>query len=566
MNMAYSTIKIGSNATEDVKTWQEFLKGQGYNISVDGKFGKETDGYTKEWQTKNGLTADGIVGKNTWASMNVGNTNTNTNNTPAATPSTINGVSQEIMDKAYNNTYTPNDAIKEAEGKKNDALSNYENYVGNTNIVDQSVYDTLGKELVIPEEVTKADAWIASQLEKIQSGKTSYTDQINSLMDKIMNRDSFEYDVDNDQLFQQALASAMNSGRTAMQDTIGQASSLTGGYGSTYATTAGNQAYNQFIEDAYNNLPEYYQMAMEAYQMEGQEMYNQLNMLNTADANEWNKLITGYDATYQHRNQLYNEAYTAHRDEKTDALNIANLQLSEHQTVSNDLFNLYNAYSTDYESLYQKDYQSWADNVAMNQQLATLLNSDAWATKNYEQTEKWNQKDLDYKYAQLSEEKRQYNYSIGDTNNDGVVDEEEKAALNQYENWINPDDIEVDEETGAIINIKGHTIAGADGKGTKNSPAVDGFRPVTGDNFTISIGDKEYKVENWGKVKDNETNKEKLKALEKADAYGDIRVYNGKAYIKYNDEYYQLGDLGGFMNIGTSSKSGYADLLLALGK
>ena len=40
---------------------------------------------------------------------------------------------------------------------------------------------------------------------------------------------------------------------------------MTGGYGSTYATTAGNQAYNAFIEDAYDNLPQYYQMAMEAY-------------------------------------------------------------------------------------------------------------------------------------------------------------------------------------------------------------------------------------------------------------------------------------------------------------
>jgi hypothetical protein len=48
----------------------------------------------------------------------------------------------------------------------------------------------------------------------------------------------------------------MNSGKSAMQDTIGQASALTGGYGSTYATSAGNQAYNAFIEDAYNNLPE----------------------------------------------------------------------------------------------------------------------------------------------------------------------------------------------------------------------------------------------------------------------------------------------------------------------
>lgn len=551
--MAYSTIRSGSKGS-DVKTWQEYLKSQGYDVGssgADGIFGNATLNATKQYQKDKGLSADGIVGNNTWASMNTGN---NTNSANASNTSTINGVSQELMDKAYNNTYTPDDAIKEAEGKKNDALSNYESYVGNTNIVDQSVYDKLGSELVIPEEVTKADAWIAAQLEKIQSGKTSYTDRINSLMDEIMNRDKFEYDVDNDQLFQQALASAMNSGKTAMQDTIGQASALTGGYGSTYATTAGNQAYNQFIEDAYNNLPEYYQMAMEAYQMEGQEMYNQLNMLNTADANEWNKLVTGYDATYQHRNQLYNEAYTAHRDEKTDALNMANLQLTEHEVVSNDLYNLYNAYATDYEGLYAKGYQTWADSVSMAQQQANLLNSDWWANKNYEQTETWNQKDLDYKYANLNLEREKFNYSKGDTNNDGVVSEEEKAALNQYDGYINPDDVEVD-EYGNITKIKGYNLAGADGDGkTKYTTFVSGFKTNANDNFDITLNGETYKVENWG-VEENE---EKLKGLENAKSYGDLRVYNGRVYYKHNGKYYQVGQRGW--------NSGYNNLLKALSK
>ena len=81
-------------------------------------------------------------------------------------------------------------------------------------------------------------------------------------MGQIQNRDKFSYDVDNDVLFQQYLASSMASGKTAMQDTMGQASALTGGYGSTYATSAANQQYNAYIQDAYNNLPEYYQMAM----------------------------------------------------------------------------------------------------------------------------------------------------------------------------------------------------------------------------------------------------------------------------------------------------------------
>ena len=40
-----------------------FIKG--YTINIDGKFGKETQRIVKQYQSENGLTVDGIVGKNT---------------------------------------------------------------------------------------------------------------------------------------------------------------------------------------------------------------------------------------------------------------------------------------------------------------------------------------------------------------------------------------------------------------------------------------------------------------------------------------------------------------------
>jgi len=56
-------LKLGSEG-EDVKKLQRKL-----GVDPIGKFGPKTDAAVKEWQSKNGLTADGIVGNGTWGKM-----------------------------------------------------------------------------------------------------------------------------------------------------------------------------------------------------------------------------------------------------------------------------------------------------------------------------------------------------------------------------------------------------------------------------------------------------------------------------------------------------------------
>lgn len=56
-------LKKGSKG-EDVKKLQSKL-----GIASDGDFGPGTESKVKEWQTANGLTADGIVGDSTWNKM-----------------------------------------------------------------------------------------------------------------------------------------------------------------------------------------------------------------------------------------------------------------------------------------------------------------------------------------------------------------------------------------------------------------------------------------------------------------------------------------------------------------
>ena len=67
-------LKKGSKG-EAVKTLQEFLK-----ITIDGDFGNNTEAAVKEFQSKNGLVVDGIVGQKTWAVMGILNTDNAENN------------------------------------------------------------------------------------------------------------------------------------------------------------------------------------------------------------------------------------------------------------------------------------------------------------------------------------------------------------------------------------------------------------------------------------------------------------------------------------------------------
>ena len=335
--------------------------------------------YNSSSATKKSTTT--TTNKNT---TNKTTTTTNKNNNKSTTPK-VSGVDSSVIE-TITSTYTPDADTKKLETNVTNSANTYKDWASNTNIIDQSTLDAINKQWETPASVIEADKFLAGQLEQIRSGRTSYTDQVESLFNKYMNREDFQYDASEDQLFQQALASAMGSGKAAMQDTIGQASALTGGYGSTYATTAGNQAYNSFIEDAYNNLPEYYNMALQAYQMEGEEMLQQFNMAATLDSQEYGRLVDSYNAGVAERDRQYNTAFNEYTTGVNNAYNSANLQLQQNAQVGSNLYNTYLVEKDAYETKYAQDYQTWLDSVNSASTIAGMQNSDYWSQTQFDES------------------------------------------------------------------------------------------------------------------------------------------------------------------------------------
>lgn len=71
VNVELNVLQKGAKG-EQVKALQRMLYAMGYNLGytpVDGEFGSKTDAAVRAYQKKKGLTADGIVGQDTWSKL-----------------------------------------------------------------------------------------------------------------------------------------------------------------------------------------------------------------------------------------------------------------------------------------------------------------------------------------------------------------------------------------------------------------------------------------------------------------------------------------------------------------
>lgn len=103
--------------------------------------------------------------------------------------------------------------------------------------------------------------------------------EYDSLYDQYKNRPDFSYDINEDALYQQYKDSYIQQGRLAMQDTMGQAAALTGGYGNSYAQSVGQQAYRAHLSELNDITPQLYQMALDRYNAKGEDMLTELGLL-----------------------------------------------------------------------------------------------------------------------------------------------------------------------------------------------------------------------------------------------------------------------------------------------
>lgn len=288
--MAKRTISYGSSG-ENVRKLQQALNSVGFNLDVDGKFGAKTQSAVRSYQQKNGLAVDGIVGVNTWNSLSKVSQNTaKSTNTNKTESSKIKAPTTKKRPE-----YQKSDTVISAENK----LKDWEN--------------------------NKPDEY-----------KSKYSEEIESVLNSILNREKFQFNMNADPLYNQYKEQYINNGKKAMMDTVANATALTGGYSNSYAVTAGNEAYNEQLNKLNSIALELYDRAYEKYKNDGNDLVDKIRLLRDSD----------------------NDDYSKYRDSLSDYYKDGDYLLSKLTSLSESdykaFLELVNAYESDRDYEYKK--------------------------------------------------------------------------------------------------------------------------------------------------------------------------------------------------------------------
>ena len=245
------------------------------------------------------------------------------------------------------------------------------------------------------DTVKQAQAALNTQLaNKPGEYSSQWQTQLDDVINKILNREKFSYDLNGDALYHQYKDKYIQQGKMAMGDAIGQASAMTGGYGNSYAQSVGQQAYQAQLQNLNDIVPELYAMAYDKYNQEGQDLYNQYSMLGTQEEQDYGRYrdqmsdwLTERDYLANRYDSERNFGYGQYRDNVAD---------EQWQT----------AYDYQQQRDNEADEQWWADFNENKRQFDATVDNDALKAEI---------KRLQDELAKKDEDKPQYVYQYEET-------------------------------------------------------------------------------------------------------------------------------------------------------
>lgn len=285
MASKYTMVAYGSQGGA-VKQLQSELNKRGYQLDEDGIYGKKTKAAVRDYQKKSGLTmVDGIAGDETWGSL-------------LSAPTMAEQQAAEQAAAAAAEAARPEARVTESTARKLAELER--GYQPSEDVAAARAY---------------RDSVAAMQPEDYTSG---FEAQLQELYDQIAGREAFSYDPEEDEMYKRYARLYAAQGAAAMEDTMGQAAALTGGYGSSYAQAVGQQAYDRYLGELAALVPELRQAALAEYTQEGKALtdrYGLLRQQESAAYDRWQDTVAQWQKALAQAQSEYDD--TAAQDAKS---------------------------------------------------------------------------------------------------------------------------------------------------------------------------------------------------------------------------------------------------------
>lgn len=371
--------------------------------------------------------------------------------------------------------------------KTNDALNSYNSANNNYNNIVNQGYKPSDN---VNNALNQSNQWAN---EMANMGKfeydNKYDDKISELLNKFENN-KFSYDINNDPLYQQLAENFQQKGKQAMIDTMGQASAMTGGYGSSYASSVGQQAYQQNLNELNSVAPQLMDMAYNHYNNQQNQTLQLSQFYSDLDKGDFNKALSSYQTNMDrykgmmdHYQNQYQYMDSSEREDYRVALDAAYKQMQQ-------------AYGVYEGALNQDNYEN-----SMQSDIAKAKADQA--NKDYDYAREMamqmaNQANVDREYTtnQANKEK-EYNFSVSNANR------EYELAMKKLglENGISASSGASGNTSGskAMSSPSGASAVKPTGYTSEEILAL-GYGPITQSYLETLISKGEVKVDKNGKL------------------------------------------------------------------
>lgn len=134
---------------------------------------------------------------------------------------------------------------------------------------------------------------------------SKYRERLDGILGSILDRGDFKYSLNADPLYRQYREQYIKNGERAMEDTVGKVSALSGGYGSSYAATAGMQSYSNELSKLNSVALDLRDRAYSVYKDKGDALYDAASLLRSLDGDDYKKYRDTVSDYYSDGDYLY---------------------------------------------------------------------------------------------------------------------------------------------------------------------------------------------------------------------------------------------------------------------